>query len=179
MSFCFKLILWALSMFSFFPASAGYVFAPAITYYERETHDTGNFSEARLTTLDLRVGYLFDFGLYVGGLYSMSDEKLAVDVTDFVFGPTVGYKYGNVYALLTYHLIGDRDLSSAGYRYSKGSGVQVDIGYLVPVTETFSLGPQLSYKNVKYSDVEIQGTQSAADYKWNGITPYFSLWFHF
>ena len=76
-------------------AQAMILFSPSVTYMEQSQDDGTNPEvDAKLTFIDLRLGYVFDFGLYIGGLYSLQDHDLLSDSSDSYLGPSFGY-YNN------------------------------------------------------------------------------------
>ena len=108
-------------MFTSQLALAGFVFSPSVSYLERDLNDNGTETEAKLSMVDLRLGYQLDMGLYLGGIYSIASEDiLGGDTTNFLVGPSVGYFYSGFLAIITYHLFGERDLSVGNQKYSGG-----------------------------------------------------------
>ena len=174
-----KSFIITLALIPFSLAHANYLFAPSLSYLERNTNDNGTSSDVKLTKIDLKLGYVFDFGMYLGGVYSLSDENFGTDSSDYTLGFSAGYIRDGFFGILTYHLLGERDLAAGGIKYSGASGFQLDTGYVIPLTDNLSLGPQLSWSDVKYRDQENSGIATSANYDWSGITPYFTLWFMF
>lgn len=159
---------------------ADYIFAPSLTVSSPDV--SGGTDNTQLSSIDAKFGYTFDYGLYVGALYALGKEKnsqTGVDATSFVFGPSVGFNMWNVYAITTYHIFGERDLSAGGIKYANATGVQVDLGYVFSLTNTVSLGPQVTYRDVRFNDKQVQGLSEADSFQWTGITPYISLWLNF
>ena len=155
-------------------------FSPSITYLEQSEDDGVNPErDVKMTIIDLRLGYVMDFGLYLGGMYSLHDYDLLTDSSDSYFGPTVGYYNSGFFIAATYYLYGERDLSNGQGKYSDVSGYQVDVSYSVPITETVLLGPQLTFHNIEFGDLQISGASNSVDYKYSGISPYFNLTFIF
>ena len=162
-------------------AHSAFVFNPSVSMFEREVETNNTKTEAKYTYLDIRAGYLFDFGLYVGGLYSNANEQAGGDSSDFFFGPSVGYHFKGLSLLLTYFLNGQSDLSSGGTKYDDVSGYQVDLAYQIMIGKTFGLGPMMSYRAVSFDEQQLQGISQPG---FNGrdqttLTPSFSFWFHF
>lgn len=161
-------------------AHATIVFTPSITFLEQKVTEEDQISRnGKLTVIDVRLGYITDFGLYVGGLYSIQDQDLLSDASDSYFGPSVGYSRGGFLFVGTYYLYGERDLTNGSLKYSDVSGFQLDFSYAVPVFENFSVGPQLTYYSVKFDSAEESGISRSTNYKTSGITPYFNLTFTF
>ncbi len=160
--------------------NSAFLFSPSITHMEH-SEETANNPErnVKMTLIDLRLGYLMDFGLYLGGLYSLQDYELLRDSSDSFFGPSVGYFNSGFFAALTYYLYGERDLTNGSGKYSDVSGYQIDISYSVPVAENILMGPQLTYHNYEFGDFQQNGNSSSTEYKYSGLTPYFNLTFIF
>ncbi len=135
--------------------------------------------DTKLTLIDFRLGYVFDSGLYVGGLYSIHDNELLADASDSYFGPSLGYYYEGFLVAGTYYIYGERDLTAGNTKYSGVKGFQIDLSYAIKVTEQFSVGPQLTYHSVKFTDSQVFGISSPTQYRWKGLSPYFNLTFAF
>ncbi len=157
-----------------------YLFSPSITFLEHSVEDnTTPKRSAKVTMIDMRLGYLTDFGLYFGGLYSIQDFELLSDSSDSFFGPSIGYYGYGFFAALTWYLYGERDLSNGTGKYTDVSGFQLDVAYLVPIVEDILIGPQLTYHSYKFGDFQQNGGSTSANYKYSGLTPYFNVTFHF
>lgn len=162
------------------------VFAPAFSYIKDETTNKNNStedSESKRTMFDIKLAYLHYSGLYLGGLYTtgkIGDDKVTG------LGPTLGYShYSGFYALFSYFLISkyevDPNTSGLSYReLNDGMGAQVDVGWVFPLTASFSIGPQLTYRSINYKKAEnASGVEFDADITKSSISPYISLWFQF
>lgn len=153
-------------------AQAAIVFTPSLSYLEQKVTDENNVTnKGKMVVVDVRLGYVTDFGLYIGGLYSIQDQELLTEASDSFFGPSIGYSKGNFLFVGTYYVYGERDLTNGVGKYSGVSGFQLDLTYAIPVYENFSVGPQLTYYSVKFDEVQNSGISSSSDYKTSGITP--------
>ncbi len=169
-----------ISLFCASLAQAKILFTPSITYMSQEQEiSPAPAVDTKLTIIDLRLGYVFDFGLYVGGLYSIQDHDLLSDSSDSLLGPTLGYYNAGFLVAGTFYVYGEKDITNGSGKYSGVSGYQIDVSYAVPVTENFRMGPQLTYHSYEYSDLEVNGISGSADLKFSSITPYFNLTFVF
>lgn len=161
-------------------ASAAFLFSPSVSYSSKSrTDENGTRSEVKTTHIDFRFGYLSEFGLYLGGLYSLQDQEIFQGSSDSYMGPSVGYWWQGLFVVATYHLFGERDLTAGGVKYSRGSGLQIDLSYAVPVADNVFLGPQLSYQSLRFRDRQVNGVSEGTSYKLTDITPYFNLTFLF
>ena len=156
-------------------AKADVIFSPAISYMKVTEQDHGNNTKsAETSAYDLRLGYLAPSGLYIGGMYSLYKDG---DNKGFSGAATLGYyHYSGFTALFSYHLIGDMD-RDASFTYKDGMGPQIDIGWNFPLTSSFSIGPQMTYRSLNYkkSDPDTPNV----DFTRSMIYPYVSLWFRF
>lgn len=160
-------------------AQATILFTPSITYMEQELDDNGTQGDAKLTFIDLRLGYVTSFGLYLGGLYSIHDYDLLADSSDSYFGPSIGYYNSGFLVVGTYYIFGERDITSGGTKYSGVNGFQIDLSYSVPITPMISVGPQLTYHSIEFDEAQNSGISSSTDYSISGVTPYFNITFMF
>jgi len=152
--------------------AAGFSLNPALGIYKNDENNG-------MSQLELRFGYTFDFGLFVGGFYSLSSQDFIEDADDYYIGPTVGYTYGGFFGLLSYVLAGDQDLKSGGIKYTGANGIQATIGYRLMFAENVYLGPELTLRDVSFEDVETQGVPTPTERKDSVIVPGFSLLFNF
>jgi hypothetical protein len=157
-----------------------YLFSPSVSYLEQKLHDNSlPDTKAKYTAIDLRFGYLTEFGLYVGGLYSLHDQNILADASDSYFGPSIGYFYSGFLFVGTWFVYGERDLSNGQTKYANVGGYQLDLSYAIPLNETISIGPQLSYIHVDFNEAQNAGNANTTDYNFNGIVPYFNITFQF
>jgi hypothetical protein len=157
---------------------ADFILSPSVTYLDQQVRDNSgspSTSEAKLTVIDFRLGYVTDFGLYIGGLYSIHDQQIFAKASDSYFGPSLGYYNSGFFVSGTYYIYGERDLTAGGIKYSKVQGFQVDLSYGVPLAEGVLIGPQLTYHNVHFREEQVIGVAQSADFKWSGLTPYINL----
>lgn len=146
--------------------------SPSLGMYKQDT-------DASFTQLELRLGYTFDFGLYLGGLYSLASTKIIQQADSYYLAPTVGYNYMGGYALVSYILAGEQDLASGGIKYGSASGYQVTLGYALPINEEIYLAPEISIRNVDYDKEETQGVGDKTSRKDSTIYPSIAFWFKF
>lgn len=162
-------------------ASAQIVFAPSFSYFTQKLEDNGTTtSDTKMTFYDFRLGYLHSSGLYLGGMYSMTNfDSGSGGQKGFAAGPTIGFShYSGFYALFTYFLMAEQDLD-ATTKYTDGMGPQVDVGWAFPVTAMFHLGPQITYRSISYDKIDVNGSSQTADATWSNIIPAINLWFNF
>lgn len=172
-------LFFSSSLFSSF-ATAQIVFAPSFSYISEKQDDNGAISENKLTFYDFRLGYIHASGLYLGAMYSMTGiADTNNSNSGYAAGPTLGFShYSGFYGLFTYYLIAEQNTSSV-QKYTGGMGPQIDIGWAFPVTPMFHLGPQLSYRSVKYDKSVTGGVSTSTDFTRSNIVPAIVLWFNF
>ena len=123
------------------------------------------------TTLDADLGYVFSSGLYLGAAYiSSSNDTGASKPKDSAMGVGIGYMKNGFVGKLTYFLSGT--VEDGNLEGSEGKGLGADIGYLFPVSSSFSLGASIAYRDIKYDKIEINGAEVAdATLKSNTVSP--------
>lgn len=161
-------------------ASAQVVFAPSFSYISEETEISGAQGEDNKTFLDFRLGYLHSSGLFLGGMYAMTNFSNTSDSNKgYAAGPTLGFShYSGFYALFTYFLVAEQDRSST-QTFSDGMGPQIDIGWAFPLTAMFHLGPQISYRSLTFDKVDNSGVSTSEENKLTYFMPAIVLWFNF
>jgi hypothetical protein len=129
--------------------------------------------------LELRVGHSFDFGLFLGAFYSLGSDKYIQHANQYFVGPMVGYQWRGIYTMAGYMLTGESDQASGGTKYGKNGGYQVTLGYRLMLIEDVFLGPELTYRNVSYDDIQVQGISSPSDRRDVTMIPAINLQFKF
>jgi hypothetical protein len=151
----------------------GLVFLPSFIYTSTsEANETTGATaiDYERTTLsyDVRIGYIFKSGFYFGCLYAgeNSDVDNSLPETSRTsFGFSFGYIKWGFQAAATFYPYSRQEITSAPnivQSYSKGTGFQVDVGYLYRLNDTFSVGPQLVYKSINYGEA-ISTTNAVTD----------------
>jgi hypothetical protein len=149
-----------------------------LTYYSRKLEDPAGPLNDTFNSLqgEIKVGYLFDFGLFAGVQGHYGTGKASNNtIKTYYAGPTIGYScnYTGLFVSATYHVIGNSDLDTLG-EYDKVSGLQLDFAYPMMLTESLKFGPQLSWRDMKNSDSATLG-----DVKTKELVPFMGLWFIF
>lgn len=134
---------------------AGFSLNPSYGVYRTDAQNS-------MSQIELRVGYEFDMGLYLGGFYSLASQKFIDDSSDYYVGVQAGYSCHGVYGLVGYVINGDQDLTSGGIKYSGAHGLQVTAGYRVLLMEDVYIGPELTYRKVSFDDIEVSGLATEA-----------------
>ena len=171
----FFTILFSLAILTPQLSFAGFALNPSYNWYHSDT-------EASQSQVELRVGYAFESGLYLGGFYDLVSQKFLDtpnDSSDYYVGLHLGYEYMGVYGLLGYVINGDQDMSSGGTKYSGAQGVQLTAGYRILIAEDIFIAPEATYRKVSFQDVEVSGLAGSVNRKDEVIMPGISVYFAF
>ncbi|MCJ8277214.1 MAG: hypothetical protein HRT44_06405 [Bdellovibrionales bacterium] len=172
-----KILIILASLIMASSAWGSIVFAPGLIYESVDTENNGVSSSSDRLNLDLKFGYVLPMGLYLGGMYNM--DQYGDDLEANSIGATVGYySMMGFYSLFTYHFMGERDVN-ATTKYTGAAGPQIDIGWVFPLSSFFAIGPQLSYKSLEFSKIEVGSVETDTNDKRTVIEPSVSLWFMF
>lgn len=154
-----------------------------LTYYGRNLEDTaglpGGTNDNKINTMnsEIRAGYVLDSGLFAGltGHYDFGKQS-SVSINSYYVGPTVGYSENNtgIFAAATYYVWGKQDLDTFG-EYDNMMGFQLDLAYPMMLTQSFKLGPQLTYRAIESTD----GSNGLGDTKARELVPFLGLWYIF
>jgi len=142
----------------------GLVLLPGAVYYsiqEANSVSGATVSDRKRNVLfyDVRMYYIFRGGFTFGLLYGGESQDInggAPKTERSNIGLTFGYIKWGWTVLSTYlpysiqTLSGTADVSE----YSKGSGFQLDFAYHFRLGNHFSIGPQITYKNIQYKEAE-------------------------
>jgi hypothetical protein len=153
-----------------------------LTYFSRDLNETvnsniGTDADVSLFTSELKVGYIFDFGLFAGATMHYDMGKASgQSITTQYAGPTIGYScsYTGFLAMATYHLIGTADFDTAG-KYDQVNGLQIDISYPMSITEKLKFGPQLTWRDME----QTEGDNALPDDKTKELVPFMGVWYIF
>lgn len=151
----------------------GLVVIPSLMYssVDESNEVTGASVNDRARDLffyDFKIGYIFRGGFYFGLLYageSVDINSNSPKTTRESLGASIGYiRHGwSLAATLFPYSKQDLDGTADVAKYSEGLGFQLDAGYFFRLSPYFSLGPQLTYKSIQYSDAESATTSVTAD----------------
>ena len=128
-------------------------------------------------SIDARAGYILPMGLFLGAMYSYIGvgDSTGTDLGQLV-GGSVGYHSASgFFTTVTYHFLGDlkRGLDQ---KWKKAQGWQADMGWVFRLTRGLRLGPQLTYRNIHFKELETGGVTSELNQQRETIRPYLSLW---
>lgn len=162
-------------------ALAQFIVNPSMTYHQRSIDDTGvSLGQVDTLYLDIQTGWLMkEHGLFLGWTAGFTTGQSGLgDTQSYQMGPTVGYTSDDIgfFVTLTYHLLGLFEIRPDGSdnQYERLSGLQVNLGYPVAITDTLSLGPQLIYRNLDHNNITNASKRDTEE-----LSPYLALWFQF
>jgi hypothetical protein len=119
--------------------------------FDRETSGPtlGDATE-KWTLYDLKLGYVFQNNVYLGGIYSAyKDDTGGSSNTRDMLGASVGYHNEGWFIDGSY--LFQAKLDWGGATLKDGSGYAIDVGYNTMMGTNFYLGLQASYKSISYS----------------------------
>lgn len=167
---------------------ASILFGPAVRYQTSKTTDQTGFAggthDTQSLTGDAHLGLLIEgTPLFVGGLYSLENTTTDSNkMTGSNYGPTVGYFSGAFAVLGTYIMSGERTytVSNVESKLTNGLGFRVDVSYVAGLFSNIGVGPQITYRSVKYSKSQA-GTAAQSDntFEETSIDPALVFWFRF
>jgi hypothetical protein len=186
----------ALSLFTAFVvfftsalADASILFGPSFSYQSVKSTDNtglaGGAQNSSVLGVDGKLGILIEGTVfYIGGLYSYESTTASstAKVTGAAYGPTVGIFNGAFALLGTYILSADRTYSVSGSdsKISGGTGFRVDMSYVAGLTGSIGVGPQLTYRSIKYTkSTPAGGIENSNTYEESSIYPSIIFWFRF
>ena len=157
----------------------GVLITPSLSIRQTAGNTTGGQTNY---LVNFKAGYRLTEGLYFGMALSQQIANGVGAVNQVAIGNSVGYYLGKFSMVGTYFLIATQDetLLTGDIRRTEGSGFQLDLNVLFPVTEKISFGPTLTYKTVTFLKQEsAAGTYIADKHTESYIYPYITMSFVF
>jgi hypothetical protein len=162
-----------ITLFVAFNASAAIVFNPSVFYYTRdEKQGSATNTEFKQQIINLKLGYEYPSGLYLGLAYDMESRVYGSGVSDQdrkSLGGTIGYVSGGWKFLGSYYFQSELE------DYN-GTGYAVDVGYILNLG-SIGIGPLLSYRHWEYD--EQNDTPLASNLEHNNLLPSIQFQFSF
>ena len=119
---------------------------------------TQQTTDVQSTIYDVKLGYIFPISWYLGVIHSQRSDGLLYNYGSYgsAEGVSVGYlSYMGPYFMVHYLLQANRG------EYSKGSGVQIDIGYKFEVSDRWVFGLEMTQRTLTYNKAD---TNAALEY---------------
>lgn len=159
------------------PSSDNFLIAPSVFYYSGLRSRTSKDDKSYLVG-EMKLAYQFSPNFYIGATYQQEQEEVQTSGYSSAsfnntseskrssLGASVGYVTSTFHFFFTYFVDSKWNLetvtSSGANKYDyKGSGLQLDLGYKIPLWGFF-IGPQISYKLFTYDELVTNGGTSAS-----------------
>ncbi len=128
----------------------GVLFDAAVYYGQSEaTADpaAGNEWKNLTSVYDVKLGYIFDSKLYLGGEYSTrSDSSMTSTQSGGAGAVGAGLFWGSGFNLRSFYRFNEN-----WGDYSEGSGFQADLGYMHNITSNFYIGLIASHRQTTFT----------------------------
>lgn len=167
-------------------ANASIVITPGLRYQSTKSKDANGVmpeTDTQVLAGDGRLGIAFDTaGIYLGGLYRYEQTISGDDkMTGTGYGASAGIISRQFAVIGTYILNAERTYKTTSERdLTGGTGYQVDVMYVAGITAEFGIGPQLTYRNVKFTKSQIApAAEVETKYTETSIDPGIVLWWRF
>lgn len=150
-----SIFITALGLFSLTSFAGDFVLAPAGLYYSyKEPTSAGAQSGVTATYYDIRLGYRLGERIYLGGIYSAMNRAIdgGGSITRTSYGASFAYVFESNFFLFFHFLASSEFKSGSSVTLQKGMGGQVDLGYLFSMGSDVRFGPQVTYRQFKYSE---------------------------
>ena len=158
-------------------------------YYSATSSDDGT-TKSTSDEMDIipTVGYVFADWVFVGLTYDMlkgnsTSGSTTTTVTYTDYGPTLGYRGDNFFALFTYLFSASREQVATGSetRVLTGTGMGFKFGYGFDVASGFQIGPELLYRSYEFTKEKVGGVETtlAASRKITVLQPFLFLSYKF
>lgn len=173
------LVLWSTDAFTQDANPPGVLITPSLSIRQTAGNTTGGQTNY---LVNFKAGYRLTEGFYFGMALSQQIANGTGAVNQVAIGNSVGYYLGRFSVVGTYFLIATQDetLLTGNIRRTEGSGFQLDLNVLFPITDKISFGPTLAYKTVTFLKQEAAaGTYIADKHTESYIYPYITMSFVF
>lgn len=142
-------------------------------YLDRDYNDNGVSSQSKITDTDMRLMRIEKQWAY-GLIYSMSSND-ASDANRASYGISIGYYSEKDFYLNYHYFLSSKYSFGGGNEYSKGSGYEIDLGFLSKVTSSFYVGLLMGIKNFNYTELNIGGNATAVTSTHKEVIPMFTF----
>jgi hypothetical protein len=168
-------------------SQASILFGPSFSYTTSKVNDQTGFAGGNSNSNQLlgegKLGILIEGTvLYIGGLYSYQTTSGDTKVTGNYYGPSIGLFDGAFALIGTYVLGGGRSYTLTGgeAKLNEASGYRVDMSYVAGIGSAIGVGPQLTYRDIKFAkSTPVGGTEASNPYQESGFYPSIVFWFRF
>lgn len=141
-------------------------------YLDRDYNNNGTMTSDKITDTDMRLMRVEKHWAY-GLIYSQSASDSS-DASRTSYGASVGY-YSEKDFYINYHYYFASKYNMAGTEYSKGSGYEIDLGFLSKVTSSFYVGLVMAIKHFNYTEQTSAGVSSSINATQKEVIPMFTF----
>lgn len=168
----------------------GLIFTPSFIYMNVDENNSapGQVVSSRSRNIlfyDMKFGYIFRGGFYFGLLYAGESQNINTsrpESTRESLGMSFGYIRWGWALTATFFPYSKQTLTGASdvSEYADGLGFQADVAYYFRLGNHVSVGPQLVYKSINYSEAEAAtgNLDYTADSQHSVLTPMITLIFN-
>lgn len=148
------------------------IFSLNTIYIDRDYDNNGVTSKSKQTDTDLRLTRVEKNWSY-GAIYALSSNDSS-DANRTSYGLSVGY-YSEKDFYLNFNYFLASKYAFGSNEYSKGTGYEVDLGFLTKITSSFYAGLLIGIKNFSYTEQRIGGVTSSASINHREVLPMFTF----
>ncbi len=139
-----------------------------------QTGDTVN-RDTKVSNTDAQVGYVFTSGIYIGGIYGTSEMKIkdAVSKPEMTHsGGSLGYMTsGGLFLIGHYFSEAKIEKATATADRTKGTGSQVDLGFVKNIWGPLFVGAQISKRDFEYEELDTAGVITESKHEVSELFP--------
>lgn len=167
------LFLSLISSYAFADLSKTTVFSLNTIYLDRDYTDNGVSSQSKITDTDLRLMKVEKKWSY-GAIYSMSSNDSS-DSNRSSYGLSAGYYSEKDFYLNAHYFLSSKYKFGSNNEYSKGSGYEIDLGFLTKITSSFYVGLMMAHKNFSYTEQNVNGISQEVSANHKELIPMFTF----
>jgi hypothetical protein len=137
------------------------------SFYSDHKSETNNPSSTSTETArfnnDINIGYVMPNGLYLGGTLLFETVRAGARQSRDGVGLSLGYLYKYWMFTANYYFLAELDLGTfPASRWTKGSGLEYSVGFLLDVSPTIKVGPQIMYRIIDYKNFSTGSVENSS-----------------
>ena len=153
--------------------SSGWLLGASLNLTGSTSDDGTTKTNSSATGYDVKFGQVMGSGLYWGLFYTGSSGSTdpgtgSISSSSSGYGVSLGYFNSGWYGVLNYLLSHENTVGTT--KDTKGTGYGVELGYMIPMSGSFSLLVGAEYNYVNYKEQDIGAGPVAADIKVTSTT---------
>jgi hypothetical protein len=132
--------------------------------HKSETNNPGSTStETARFNNDINIGYVMPYGLYLGGTLMFETVRAGARQSRDGVGLSIGYLYKYWMFTANYYFLAELDLGTfPASRWTKGTGLEFNVGFLLDVSQTIKVGPQIMFRSIDYKNFSISSVENSS-----------------